>query len=266
MSNNVVSYSDFNKIKDKKIKISHMINNVKPLNENMKKLIKNFDDGKFIVALGYAGTGKTYSIFVKCLEEVLKRDGFRKIVIIRSAVPVRDLGFMPGDKTEKTMDYEKTYASICSEVFGFEDDEDMLIYQKLKSEGLIEFRSTSFNQGVTINDALIIVDEAQNLNFSELYNSSTRVGKNSRIYFCGDYLHQDFLSTTKNKDDNSGFKKVIDIINHSKVLSERFSIISFEEEDIVRSGFVKDFIISHISYEKEVNNVDISYNSIEKKV
>ena len=169
------------------------------------------------------GNGRIYT------EEVLKREVglYEKLVLIRSAVPTRDIGFLPGNEKEKASVYEEPYKDICIELFQRGD-----AYQILKTKGLVHFMTTSFIRGVTLRNATIIIDECQNMSFHELDSIITRVGQECRIIFCGDFRQADL--------QKNGLRDFIRILK----AMECFDIIDFEINDIVRSNFVKDYIIA----------------------
>ena len=163
---------------------------------------------------------------------MLDPDSFQdRLVVIRSMVPTRDMGFMPGTKEEKEDVYTAPYKAIADELFG-----DKGSWNKAMNTKKISFDSTSFIRGVTIDNAVILVDEMQNLNFHELDSVITRVGRNSRIIFSGDHLQTDF----KFSDDKSGIYKFISIVEQLK----NFEIVNFGWADIVRSDFVRDYIMT----------------------
>jgi predicted ribonuclease YlaK len=188
--------------------------------------------GNSLVLAGAAGTGKTYLALALALEEVLdKSTEYDKVVIVRSIVPTRDIGFLPGDETEKKDAYTGPYRSICSELFN-----DSGAWHKLQAAGSVDFISTSFIRGTTINNAIVIVDEMQNLNFHELDSVITRVGRNCRFIMCGDYYQSDFTK----ENDRSGILKFLSIVEQL----QHFSVVEFSWEDIVRSDFVRDYIMT----------------------
>lgn len=210
-----------------------------PLTDNQKKFYDAYKRGDYFVALhGVAGTGKTFIALYKALEEVLdKSNPFNKIIIVRSAVPSREVGHLPGDLNEKTEIYRQPYQQICTTLFGRSD-----AYQRLEEQHHIEFISTSFIRGMSFDDAIIIVDEMQNLTFEEIDTVMTRVGYRSKIIWCGDYRQTDL---NKKKNDMSGILKFFDIAQHMKA----FTRIEFSADDIVRSSLVKDYILAKIRYE-----------------
>jgi len=203
-----------------------------PITINQKTAFDAYDEGDNLVLAGSAGTGKTFIAMYMALEDLLDPNTFyRKIVIIRSAVPTRDIGFLPGTAEEKKEMYALPYKHICSELFG-----EKGAWGKMKTSGQIEFESTSYIRGSTFDDAIIIVDEMQNLTFHELDSVITRVGNNSKIVFCGDYHQSDF----RFQDEKDGLYKFMNIIEQMK----NFTVIHFGWDDIVRSGLVRDYIMT----------------------
>ena len=213
-----------------------------PLTNNQKRFFDAYKRGDYFVALhGVAGTGKTFCALYKALEEVLdKSNPFRKIILVRSAVQSREIGHLPGDVGEKMEIYQQPYQQICETLFGRKD-----AYQRLEEQGYIEFISTSFIRGMSFDDAIIIVDEMQNLTFEEIDTVMTRVGYRSKIIWCGDYRQTDL---NKKKNDMSGILKFFDIAMHMGA----FTRIEFTPDDIVRSSLVKDYILAKMQYEDAV--------------
>jgi len=212
-------------------KIPFKIKKIEPLTENQKISFEQYHNGKNLMLHGIAGTGKSFISVYLALNEIMNENkNYNKIIIVRSVVPTRDMGFLPGNSKEKTKVYEAPYYAICSELFGRGD-----AYEILKQKGLVDFISTSFIRGITLNNCIIIVDEIANMTLHELDSVITRVGKNCKIIFSGDFRQSDF---TKEHEKN-GLVNFMKIINKMK----SFSFIDFNENDIVRSSIVKDYII-----------------------
>lgn len=207
---------------------------ISPMTKTQQKLFESYHKGNNIANIGSAGTGKTYVSLYLALEEVLEKEEYEKIIIVRSTVQAREQGFMPGGAKEKLEHFEGPYIDIVNDLFGRGD-----AYQIMKQKNMLQFISTSFIRGLTWDNAIIIVDEIQNMTYEELRTIITRVGESSKIMFCGD-TRQDDLRNSKNKLDRSGlgsFMKVIEEIDD-------FSVIEFTKDDIVRSGLVKKFIVT----------------------
>jgi predicted ribonuclease YlaK len=200
--------------------------------DNQQSAMELWDKEYNLVLSGAAGTGKTFLAINLALEEVLSKEtNYEELVIIRSIVPTRDIGFLPGDENEKKQAYCAPYIGICSEIFGSGDAWNRLLMQKN-----VRFESTSFIRGVTIQNAIVVIDEMQNLNFHELDSVITRLGNNCRIIMCGDYYQSDF---DKEKDKN-GILTFMNIIEQLK----KFAVVEFTWQDIVRSGLVRDYIMT----------------------
>ena len=210
-----------------------------PLTENQNKFFQAYKQGDYFIALhGVAGTGKTFSALYKAIEEVLDRSNtFEKIIVVRSAVQSREIGHLPGTIDEKMDIYQQQYRQICETLFGRKD-----AWDRLEEQGHIEFISTSFIRGMSFDNAIIIVDEMQNMTFEEIDTVMTRVGNQSKIIWCGDYRQTDL---NKKKNDVSGLLKFFDIAYHMGA----FTRIEFTPDDIVRSSLVKDYILAKLKFE-----------------
>ena len=213
-----------------------------PLTDNQKKFFDAYKIGDYFIALhGVAGTGKTFCALYKAIEEVLdKSNPFSKIIVVRSAVQSRDMGHLPGDVGEKMEIYEQPYRQICETLFSRKD-----AWDRLEEQGYVKFISTSFIRGMSFDDAIIIVDEMQNMTYEEIDTVMTRVGYRSKIIWCGDYRQTDL---NKKKNDVSGILKFFDIAQHMS----SFTRIEFTVDDIVRSSLVKDYILAKIRYEDHI--------------
>ena len=239
-SNNIIELSDGIEKKPQRIKATEL-KTFEPLTTNQQLFFDAYTRGDYFLMLcGSAGTGKTFIALYKSIQEILDRtSSFQRVVIVRSAVQSRGLGFTPGSVEEKMSLYEQPYMQICHTLFGRRD-----AYDALKECGRIEFISTSFIRGMSYDDAIVIVDECQNLTWEELSTIMTRVGYRSKIIFCGDYKQTDLY---RNNKDKSGLTKFHTIAKSM----QSFTNIEFTTEDIVRSSLVKDFLIAVENYEKQ---------------
>lgn len=207
---------------------------VHPITENQERTFDAYDDDKHLFLLGCAGTGKTYISMYLALHELYRaKSEKRKLVIIRAAQSSKDIGFLPGSEKQKLEVYEAPYRAICSELFRRDD-----AYCILKQKGLLEFHSTSFLRGTTIDDSIILIDEVQNMKQQEWFTVLTRTGDNSRVVLCGD-TKQDDLTSERYKE-KSGIHDLIRVFNAMK----GSALIEFDVQDIVRSGFVKELILT----------------------
>ncbi len=213
------------------IRIDDLIT-IDPITQAQTEVFKAWSSGDHMALVGTAGTGKTFLALYLALEEVMEKTSpFGSVKIIRSVVPTRDVGYLPGTIEEKLNAYTGPYRSVAAQLF-----EDEKAYDKLVANKYISFESTSYLRGLTFDHSIIIVDEMQNLNFHELDSVITRVGNCSKIIFCGDYYQSDF----KNNSDKKGINSFLDILEQLK----SFSVINFTWEDIVRSGLVRDYIMT----------------------
>jgi len=212
-------------------KLNFKLKHIEPLTHNQKLVYSAFDQGKNLMLHGIAGTGKSFISLYLSLREILNENSiYKKLYIIRSVVPTRDMGFLPGNSKEKSKVYEAPYYAICTELFDRSDS-----YEYLKMKNIVEFTTTSFIRGITFNDSIIIVDEMANCTLHELDSVITRIGKNCKIIFCGDFRQSDF-----SKDhERNGLHDFIKIIQNMK----QFTFVDFNANDIVRSALVKEYII-----------------------
>ena len=213
---------------------------IEPLNDNQKQLFKSYKDGKHLVAYGAAGTGKTFISLYNAISDVLSDTApYEQIYLVRSLVATREIGFLPGDHEDKADIYQIPYKNMVKYMFQMPSDADFeMLYGNLKAQESIKFWSTSFIRGTTLDNAIVIVDEFQNLNFHELDSIITRIGENSKIMFCGDASQTDLIKT----NDRNG---IVDFMNILRKMPS-FGIIEFGIDDIVRSGLVKEYIIAKL--------------------
>jgi predicted ribonuclease YlaK len=214
------------------------LRDIEPLTDNQKRLYDSYSQNRHLVAYGCAGTGKTFITLYNALNDVLDTSTpYEKIYIVRSLVSTREIGFLPGDHEDKSTLYQIPYKNMVKYMFEMPTEADFeMLYGNLKAQGTISFWSTSFIRGTTFDNAIIIVDEFQNLNFHELDSIITRVGQNTKIMFCGDAVQSDLVKTNE-RNGIHDFMKILQIM-------PSFDIIEFGVDDIVRSGFCREYILS----------------------
>ena len=225
-------------VSKKKLNISSSeLNTIKPITDNQKEVFASYEKGQNLFLYGVAGTGKTFVALYNALKDVLDPKSPReRVYIVRSLLPTRDIGFLPGDEEDKSYLYQVPYQNMVQFMFK-QPNEDAFkgLYDSLKRQGSLYFLSTSFLRGLTFDNSIIIVDECQNLNFHELDTIITRVGQDSKIFFCGDFSQTDLTKT----NERNGLHDFLRILENM----DDFACIEFDIPDIVRSGFVRNYLI-----------------------
>ena len=214
------------------------LKDIEPLTDNQERAFQAYAEGKNLFMYGCAGTGKTFIAMYLALREILSGiTPYEKLYMVRSLVPTREIGFLPGDHDDKSNLYQIPYKNMVKYMFKMPDDPafDML-YDNLKAQETVSFWSTSFLRGTTLDNCIVIVDECQNLNFHELDSIITRVGENCKIIFAGLAKQTDLLKTNE-KNGILDFMKILEIM-------DEFENIEFDVNDIVRSGLIKSYILS----------------------
>lgn len=216
-----------------KIKLDHL-KTFEALTPNQERFFEMYRGGGYFIGLfGSPGVGKTFLALYRALEEVLSKDNpFKQIVVVRSMVQLREIGHLPGNLEEKQEIYELPYKEICHTLFGRPD-----AWDRLKEQGYARFISTTAIRGISIDDSIIVVDECQNMNWSEINTVMSRVGHRSKIIFCGDFKQTDLIKSNKDSSAFHDFRKVATSMR-------AFQEVYFTPEDIVRSSLVKDWIIA----------------------
>ena len=218
--------------------ISHdQLVEMKGVTKNQLEVFKQYATGKNLFLYGPAGTGKTFVILYNAIKEVLDpKTNYNCIYIVRSLMPTRSIAFMPGDEQDKSSLYQVPYDNMLRLMFKLSSEEQFeMMYEELKKQGNVAFLSTSFLRGITLDNAIVLVDECQNLNFHELDTIMTRVGQESKIMFSGDFDQTDL----RDDAEKAGLGQFIKIINEMK----EFYSCEFDIGDIVRSGLVRSYII-----------------------
>ena len=222
--------------KQKEITYSQL-NQIKPVTDSQKLVFDTWKKGQNQFLFGCAGTGKTFVSLYLGLSEVLRNETpYDKVIMVRSLIPTREIGFLPGDEEDKAALYQVPYSNMMQ--FMFEQPNEQAfesLYNRIKAQGSYYFLSTSFLRGLTFDNSIIIVDECQNLNFHELDTIITRVGQDSKIVFCGDFSQTDLTRT----NERNGLMDFLQILQEM----EEFNCVEFNIGDIVRSGFVRNYLI-----------------------
>ena len=215
----------------------NQLNQIKPVTDSQKLVFDTWKQGQNQFLFGCAGTGKTFVSLYLALSEVLRNETpYDKVIMVRSLIPTREIGFLPGDEEDKAALYQVPYSNMMQ--FMFEQPNEQAfetLYNRIKAQGSYYFLSTSFLRGLTFDNSIIIVDECQNLNFHELETIITRVGQDSKIVFCGDFSQSDLTRT----NERNGLMDFLQILQEM----EEFNCIEFNIGDIVRSGFVRNYLI-----------------------
>ena len=225
--------------KNKEINHSNLVT-IKSITDNQKLVFDSWKEGKNQFLFGAAGTGKTFVSLYLALQSVMDlKKPYDKVVLVRSLIPTREIGFLPGDEEDKAALYQVPYRNMVQFIFEMQNEQEFNnLYDKLKGQGTLYFLSTSFLRGLTFDNAVIIVDECQNMNFHELDTIITRVGQDSRIIFCGDFDQTDLVK----QNERNGLHDFLRILEEM----EEFHCLEFTIGDIVRSGFVRSYLINKI--------------------
>jgi len=207
------------------------VRTIEALTFPQRAMIEAYFNDRHVVAEGSAGTGKSFIASFLALNSLFRHE-VDKIVVVRSAVPTRDMGFLPGSLTEKTEVFTIPYKQIFNDLC-----ENGTAWDILNKKQMVEFITTSYVRGITLDNCVVIIDEFQSMTAHELYSVLTRVGKNTRVIVCGDTKQTD-LDGRKEKSSYQWF------MNVAAKMPDWFEVVTFLHHDIVRSDFVKHLIMA----------------------
>ena len=189
--------------------------------------LKTLEEKDLTFSIGSAGSGKTF-LAVALAVKMLKKRSCEKIILSRPAVEAGEsLGYLPGDLKEKVDPYLRPLYDALYEMLGQKETENLI------NKGVIEIAPLAYMRGRTLDNAFVILDEAQNASLNQLKMFLTRLGFNSKMVVTGDISQVDL----KNKND-SGLRKSIDLLKNIKGVG----IIEFEKEDVIRHPLVQKII------------------------
>lgn len=208
----------------------HDLATVRPRTSRQAEALQAWFQGHHVGLLGTAGSGKSFLAAYMALRGLTEAEVDR-LVIVRSAVQSRDQGFLPGTDEEKMAPFETPYRGLFAELFPLRPN----AYDDMKRAGLVEFVSTSFLRGITIDRAVIIVEEVQNMDFDEINTVMTRAGNGTRIILTGDTRQNDL---SRDRRGISGLARMRQVAKSVPSIA----LFDFTREDIVRSDFVKQWI------------------------
>ena len=209
---------------------------IRPRGPNQRKYLTNLRQRDLCFGVGPAGTGKTY-LAVASAVEALEQEHVRRIVLVRPAVEAGErLGFLPGDMQEKVNPYLRPLYDALYDMLDFER------VDRLLERGTIEIAPLAFMRGRTLNDAFVILDEAQNTTSEQMKMFLTRLGFGSKAVITGDVTQTDLpVGRT------SGLVEVLSIVEHI----EGISFTRFDDGDVVRHPLVRRIVRAYEAHEAE---------------
>lgn len=206
---------------------SHDLYSIRPLSDQQEEAFHAFHNHDVVSLLGSAGTGKTFLACHLALKSIVNGD-HKKMLLVRTAVPSREVGYLPGTLEEKEQVYERPYHTIFDQLIKYKSNN----YSNMKDIGIVDFESTSYMRGETFDDTIVIFDEVQNASFQELDTVMTRCGENTKMIFVGDGRQADLKK--------NGLENFMSILREMKC----YGAVEFGVNDVVRSGIVKDYLIA----------------------
>jgi len=217
------------KTKKEKFFNSEDLIHIKPLTDKQNEAFHTFHNFPVCAFTGPPGTGKSQIGAYLGLRDVINNH-YEQMILLRSAAPTREIGFLPGSQEEKTDPYFEYAEHLFSNILRYKSNNT----KNLVESGLLHLETTSFLRGKTFDRSVILLDEVQNTTFSELHTTITRMGQDSKLILVGDSNQCDLSK----KNDQSGMAQIMDILNDTGKVGH----VDFGFEDIIRSDFVKDYI------------------------
>ena len=210
---------------------------IKPKTLGQKKYISAIEENIITFGIGPAGTGKTF-LAIAMAAKALKNNSVSKIILTRPAVEAgENLGFLPGDLQEKIDPYLRPLYDSLYSILGYDN------FLKLKEKGIIEVAPLAYMRGRTLDDAFIILDEAQNATNEQMKMFLTRIGFESKAVITGDITQIDL-----GRRKNSGLVSVSKILNNIKGINFNY----FDSSDVVRHSIVMKIIEAYTRYEDNI--------------
>jgi phosphate starvation-inducible PhoH-like protein len=211
--------------------------NIKCKNENQKLVIESIKNNEITIVSGLPGTGKTYLACAESLKLIKTKPKYKKILLVKSVIqlPGEELGFLPGDLKDKLDPYMISFIDNFEKIIGES------LTNKLRELGLIQIQPLAFVRGRSIDNTIIVVDEAQNISIQNMRTLMTRIGDNSKMVILGDVKQKDIKNPK-----NSSLEVVIDKFEGI----DGFGCVSLRNpDDVVRNPVIK--IIERIFEELE---------------
>jgi phosphate starvation-inducible PhoH-like protein len=218
---------------------------VKPKTENQKKLLQSIKEKEIVIASGFPGTGKTFLACAEALKLLKNHETpFKKIILVKSVTTLKDeeIGFLKGTMEEKMEPFMDSFLDNFNKIIGEH------LTSKLREMKYIEIKPIAYVRGRSIDNSIIIMDEAQNISIDNMRTLMTRIGENSKMIILGDIKQKDI----RNKKESS-----LEVVIERFKEKESFGIVELRnQEDIVRNPIIKiiEDIFDQIEEDK-INNV-----------
>ena len=209
-----------------KIDYKEYLNSVN-LSDKQKEFFAAIEKNTITIATGPAGTSKTFTACYAAIKNLSSTSPINKIILTKPIVEAgENLGFLPGSVDEKMAPYMESFVTTFHKIIGKQ------MFDKLKESDRIEMRPVAYMRGSTFNNAFMILDEAQNMNFHQLMTYITRLGENSKMVICGDVSQHDIKHNLVALPE---FQKMIQNVNS-------IGTFNFEKKDIVRNKIIVDIV------------------------